>query len=642
MGTVMEDAARSVPSPAAPGLSTPPPPWARAEAAFGRALTTLCGALLIMIVLVITWEVLARYLPGVRSPNWTEELSLALLVWLGLLGTALGIRAGENLRVALLVEALPARLQVGLHRVVWLTVTLFGLYLVRYGFELARSTMGQAFSTLSLPVGWMYAALPAGGVLMTLYALAHALGRPAVTPPGPQATRVAWVLGGVMALLVGWAALNPAVALSPTSLLVVGFFLLLALGTPIGVAVGMATLLAVAKFGMPELIVAQRMANGLTSTPLLAIPFFILVGQIMSEGGIARRLVELARVLVGPWKGGLAMVNVLDSMLMGGVSGSAVADVSATGGVIIPMMVRKGYDRDFATAITVASSVQGVIIPPSHNMVLYSLAAGGVSIGTMFLAGYLPGILTGVALMVSALILSVRRNYPTEPRPPLREGVRVVLSAVPSLLVGLIVVGGIVFGWFTATESSAIGVLAALLVSSLFYREMSWPKLWGAVLASVATVSMVMFIIATASAFSWMMALLRIPADLSALILSVSNEPVVVLALINLLMLVLGMFMDMGPLIVILTPVLLPIVTADPINMSPVQFGIIMMLNLGLGLSTPPVGTALFVGCGVGGTSMERVSRAMLYFWPPMLVVLLLVTYFPWFVEVVPRLLQGR
>ncbi|WP_229779589.1 TRAP transporter large permease [Deinococcus knuensis] len=614
----------------------------RAEQVFAQGLSVLTGALLVAIVLIISWQVVARYVPGLSSPHWTEELSLTLLVWLGLIATALGIRNHDTLRVSLLVERLPVPAQVTLHRLVWLVVAAFGLYLLRYGWELSRSTMAQFFPTLRLPVGWMYLALPAGGALIAAYAARNVLGAFTPAPPGPQARRVALVCALACALLLLAALLNPAALLGPAGLLVGTFFVLLAAGTPVGVAVGMATLVSVARFGMPELIVAQRMANGVTSTPLLAIPFFILVGQIMSEGGIARRLVDLARVLVGPWKGGLAMVNVLDSMLMGGVSGSAVADVSATGGVIIPMMVKKGYDRDFATAITVASSVQGVIIPPSHNMVIYSLAAGGVSIGTMFLAGYLPGILTGVALMISAYLLSVRRNYPTEPRPPLRESLRIVGGAVPSLLVGLIVVGGIVFGWFTATESAAIGVLAALLVSTVFYRELTWASLWRSVQASVATVGMVMFIIATASAFSWMMALLRVPADLSALILGVSDNPLVVLLLLNLLMLVLGMFMDMGPLIVILTPVLLPIVTAEPIGMSAVQFGIVMMLNLGLGLTTPPVGTALFVGCGVGQTTMEKVSRAMLYFWPPMFVALLLVTYFPWFVEFIPSLVQGR
>lgn len=614
-----------------------------AEAGFGQFLKAVTGGLLIAIVLIITWQVLARYLPGVSSPHWTEELSLMLLVWLGMLATALSIREGENLTVTLLVERLPTAAQHLIYRVVWLVVTLFGLYLIRYGHELAQSTMGQFFASVRLAVGWMYLALPVGGALVALYALRNLLSSwEAVEGSGlaPSTGRSLRLAGVGVLLLVGAFLIGPAALLSPTGLLLSAFLLLLLLGTPIGIAVGVATLAAVLRFGMPELIVAQRMANGVTSTPLLAIPFFILAGQVMSEGGIAKRLVDFARVLVGPWRGGLAMVNVLDSMLMGGVSGSAVADVSATGSVVIPMMKKKGYDADFATALTVASSVQGVIIPPSHNMVIYSLAAGGVSIGTMFLAGYLPGILTGLALMLSAWILSVRRGYPTEPRPPLRESLKIVLNALPSLLVGLIVVGGIVFGWFTATESAAIGVLAALLVSTLIYRELTWQSLWRAVRASVGTVGMVIFIIATASAFSWMMALLRIPADLSTLILSLSDNPVVILLLLNVLMLLLGMFMDMGPLIVILTPVLLPIVTADPVNMNPVHFGIVMMLNLGLGLTTPPVGTALFVGCGVGRVPMEKVSRAMLYFWPPMLMVLLLVTYFPWFVEIVPRLLH--
>ncbi|MGH6885197.1 MAG: TRAP transporter large permease [Geminicoccales bacterium] len=411
------------------------------------------------------------------------------------------------------------------------------------------------------------------------------------------------------------------------------------LGVPIAVALGIASLVTALSLGLPLLIVAQRMANGVNSIPLLAIPFFILAGNIMAEGGIAQRLVDFARVLVGPIRGGLAMVNVMDSMLFGGISGSAVADVSATGSIVIPMMKKNGYDPDFSVAITVASSVQGIIIPPSHNAVIYSLAAGGVSIGALFLAGYIPGIMVGVALMAACYLLALRRGYPAEPRPPLGDSLRMTLAALPGLAIGFVIVGGIAFGFFTATEAAAIGTVMAFVVAAFIHRELPPAKLWHATVQSIRTIAMVVLLIATASAFGWLMAYLRIPATMADGLLALTQDPILLLLAINVLLLFFGAIMDMAPLILILTPVLLPIVTADPINMSPVHFGIVLLMNLGLGLTTPPVGTALFVGCAIGEVSIERASRALLPLWPAMLVALLLVTYFPWFVEVLPRTL---
>jgi tripartite ATP-independent transporter DctM subunit len=301
------------------------------------------------------------------------------------------------------------------------------------------------------------------------------------------------------------------------------------------------------------------------------------------------------------------------------------------------MMKQKGYDADFSVGITVASSVQGIIIPPSHNAVIYSLAAGGVSISALFLAGYLPGVMIGIFLMLAGYVLALRRGYPSDSRPPPWESAKVSFVAIPGLFVGLIIVGGIAFGWFTATEAAAIGAVVAFLVSTMIYREMGFRKVWRVAQQAVRTISIVVFLIATASAFAWLMAYLRIPAILAGAILGFSDNPIVLLALINLLLLLLGAIMDMAPLILILTPILLPIVTADPINMSAVHFGIMLLMNLGLGLTTPPVGTALFVGCAIGRIRIERASRAMVYLWPPLLLALILVTYFPWFVEVVPR-----
>jgi len=630
----------------------------RLERGFSGFLNAFVAALLLGIVLVISYQVAARYLPGVRVPRWTEEVSLILMVWLAMLGSGLGMRTGEHLAMDVVLRQLPERARGFVSRAIWLLVAAFGSYLVWYGFELSAATMRQTFSASKLPIGWMYAGLPLGGALIVFYALRNFFFPEALTdahtpethtpdthtpaagraPTGNAPLRWALVGVGVSVVVGSYFIFGAETLLGPTGLLLGSFALMLTLGVPIAVAVGVASLATALLLGLPLLIVAQRMANGVNSTPLLAIPFFILAGQIMAEGGIARRLVDLAKVIVGPVPGGLAMVNVVDSMLMGGVSGSAVADVSATGSIVIPMMKEKGYGADFSAAITVASSVQGIIIPPSHNAVIYSLAAGGVSIGALFLGGYIPGLMIAVSLMIAAYVISRRRGYPSEPRPPLRESARIVLEAIPSLAVGFVIVGGIAFGFFTATESAAIGTVMAFLVSTLIYRELPPGKLWTALQASVRTIAVVIFLIATASAFAWLMAYLRVPGTLAAGMLELTQNRILLLLLINVMLLVLGAIMDMAPLILILTPVLLPVVTADPINMTPVHFGIVLLLNLGLGLTTPPVGTALFVGSSIAKVRLEETSRALLNFWPAMFVVLLLVTFFPWFVEVLPRL----
>lgn len=636
---------------APPRAPEPRPWWARLELGLTGLVRIVTAALLLGIVVVIAWQVTARYIPDIRVPRWTEEISLIMMVWLAMLGSGLAVRAGEHLSVDVLTRQLPKRVQRWLERLVWLGVAAFGVYLVLYGWELSQRTMLQTFSATRLPVGWMYLGIPFGGGLVAFYAIRN-LFRPPVAELDEVIEKVNvrgnWGVRIALAVILGGLAVGAVnvfgmdVMMGPVGVLLGGVALLMLLGVPIAIALGIACLATVLTLGLPPLIVAQRMANGVNSTPLLAIPFFILAGLIMAEGGIATRLVEFARVLVGPIRGGLAMVNVVSSMLFGGASGSAVADVSANGSILIPMMKKKGYDADFSVGVTVASSVQGIIIPPSHNAVIYSLAAGGVSISALFLAGYVPGIMVGVALMLACYVLALRRGYPSDSRPPPLESLKVSLVAIPGLAVGLIIVGGIAFGWFTATEAAAIGTVVAFLIATLVYREMSLRKLWLATLQAVRTISIVIFLIATASAFAWLMAYLRIPSMLAAGILSVTDNPILLLAMINLLLLMLGAIMDMAPLILILTPILLPIVMADPINMSPVHFGIVLLLNLGLGLTTPPVGTALFVGCAIGKIRIERASRAMVYLWPPLLLVLILVTYFPWFVNLVPSLFGVR
>ena len=415
------------------------------------------------------------------------------------------------------------------------------------------------------------------------------------------------------------------------------FALLLALGVPVAFTLGLSSLLTVLWLDLPPVIVFQRMAAGMNAFALMAIPFFIFAGELMVQGGIANRLVRLANAAVGHVRGGLGLVNVLASMLFGGISGSAVADASALGSTLIPMMRAKGYDADYSVNVTVTSATIGLTIPPSHNMIIYSIAAGGtVSVGSLFLAGVVPGILTGLCLMVAAYSVAVRRGYPAETFPGWRALALNFATAVPGLITAIIIVGGVLSGVFTATESSAIAVIYAVAVTLVVYRSLDWSAFVTATLNAVRTTAMVLIVIGTAAAFGWLLALNQVPARLFALLSWISDNPYVILLLINLILLFLGTFMDMAPLIVITTPIFLPVV--QKLGMDPVQFGILLMINLGIGLVTPPVGSVLFVGCAVAKVRMEDVLRTIWPFYLALLAALLLVTYVPAVSMTLPRL----
>lgn len=429
---------------------------------------------------------------------------------------------------------------------------------------------------------------------------------------------------------------DPAVA---SALLLGGFVLLMILRVPITYSLASVSLVTAIYLKIPLMAIVQQMVQGVRSFSLLAIPFFILAGEMMSQGGIARKLIELANVFVGRIQGGLAMVNCMDSMFFGGISGSAVADVASTGTIIIPMMKMKGYDEDFAVALTVASSTQGVIIPPSHNMIIYSLAAGGVSVGRLFLAGYIPGISLGLSMMIISFIIAKKRNYPKEPKVSFKDALKISKDAFLGLMTAVIIMGGVISGVFTATESAAIAVVYAFFITFFVYKEIPLKAMKGILYNSLKTLSMVMALIAAASAFGWLMAYLRIPAKATELILSVTTNKYLLLLLINVLLLLLGMIMDMAPLILIVTPILYPIVVTT-LGLSPVHFGILMLINLAIGLCTPPVGSALFVGCAVGRVSIEKVTKALMPYYITMIIVLLLVTYIPAITMFLPNLIM--
>ena len=425
-----------------------------------------------------------------------------------------------------------------------------------------------------------------------------------------------------------------------STILLSTFFILLVLRVPITFTLAVSSIVTAWYLDLPLMAITQRMVQGVRSFSLLAIPFFILAGEIMSRGGISRRLIGFSNVLIGRMRGGLAQVNVLASMFFGGISGSAVADVSSIGTIMIPVMKQKGYDADYSTAVTVTSACQGIIIPTSHNMIIYSLAAGGVSVGRLFLGGFVPGVALGLALMVISYIIAVKRDYPKERKYSLGEGLTVTKDAVLGLLTAVIIIGGVISGVFTATESAAIATVYAFFITFFVYREISLRAFPAILLNALKTLAMVMSLIAAASAFGYLLAFLQIPAQATELLLSITSNRIALLLLINVLLLILGMIMDMAPLILITTPILYPVVVGA-LGMDPVHFGIMLMLNLGIGLATPPVGSAMFVGCAVGKVSIEKAARAMVPFYVTMIVVLLFVTFVPQIVMFIPNLVMG-
>ena len=425
-----------------------------------------------------------------------------------------------------------------------------------------------------------------------------------------------------------------------TTILLGSFGILLILKVPITFSLAASSILTAFFLEIPMMAIVQRMVQGVKIFSLLAIPFFILAGEIMSRGGISRRLIQFSNLIVGRVRGGLAQVNVLASMFFGGISGSAVADVSSIGTIMIPMMKKKGYDGDYSVAVTVTSACQGIIIPPSHNMIIYSLAAGGVSVGRLFLGGFIPGVLLGVVLMILSYVIAVKRGYPKEQKYTLKEAAQLTKDAILGLLTAVIIIGGVISGVFTATESAAIATVYAFIITFFVYREIPLKEFRVILFSSLKTLAMVMSLIAAASAFGWLLAFLQIPAKVTEGLLAITESRVALLLLINLLLLLLGTIMDMAPLILITTPILYPVVVGA-LGMDPVQFGIMMMLNLGIGLATPPVGSALFVGCAVGKTSIENATKAMLPFYVVMIVVLMLITFIPNMVMFIPNLIMG-
>lgn len=416
---------------------------------------------------------------------------------------------------------------------------------------------------------------------------------------------------------------------APVLVLVLSFICLLAIGTPVAWSIAISSLLTLL-VSIPLLpavtTVSQRIGTGLDSFALLAIPLFILSGELMNKGGIAHRLIAFAKTLVGALPGGLALINIMSAMLMGAIAGSAMAAASAMGSILGPEMEKEGYSREFGAAVNITAATTGLVIPPSNVLIVYSLASGGASIAALFLAGYIPGILTGLFLMIVASVWAKKKGYKVGKRSSFKEIFKTFIDALPSLFMLVVVIGGIVTGIFTATEASAIAVLYSLLLG-MFYKEISFPKLPRILLDSCATTAIVMLLIGASMSMSWALSYENIPQDISSGLLALSDNPIVILLIINLLLLFVGIFMDMTPAVLIFTPIFLPVVTK--LGLDPVHFGIIMVLNLCIGLCTPPVGSVLFVGVGIAKTTIEKVVKPLLPLFVAMIIALVLVTYFP-------------
>ena len=424
-----------------------------------------------------------------------------------------------------------------------------------------------------------------------------------------------------------------------TLILVGSFFVMLFCRVPIAFAIGVSSIITTMYLGLPLQQIAQLMVKGVNVFTLMAVPFFVIAGELMGAGGISKRLINLSDALVGWFRGGLAMVNIVASLFFGGISGSSTADTASLGTILIPMMKEQGYDEEFATNVTMCSSVQGLLIPPSHNMVMYAMVAGGVSVGRLFMAGIVPGFVLAAALAVYSYWCSIKRNYPKGSPFSVKNVLTTLADSIWGLITVMIVVVGVVTGIFTATESAAIAVVWAAIVGAGVYKELTLKKIWALLERSLGTLAIVMILISTSQVFGWLLTYLKMPEMVATAIFSITDNPICVMLILNVVMLILGTIMDMSAIILVATPILLPIATS--VGIDPVHFGVIVVLNLGIGLITPPVGGTLFVGSAVSGVPIERLTKTLLPFFAVMLVALLIVTFCPDFVMLLPNMIYG-
>ena len=575
---------------------------------YDRVLESFLTLLVIVMLLDVSLQVFARKVLH-ASPSWTEELARFLLMWIGIMGCPVAINKGAHIGILTAVRKLKQEHQIIAENIVNNVIIFFSLVILLYGgiVLIGRPLIANQLSPgLQFQFKYIYLALPLAGIFNTINAarLLKSTSRANSSAKGS-------VLVSALILLFT-------------------FVILIIISTPIAFSIGVSTFLASIWEAYPVSVAASAVAHktiqALNSFPLLAVPFFILSGQLMGHGGIARRLIDLANVVVGRFRGGLGYVNVLACMFFGAISGSAMASVSSIGPPLVPIMEDEGYEKNFSAALTMAGATTGLIIPPSNIMIIYSVVAS-VSVASLFLAGFLPGIIIGLGLMTVVFITAHRKGYKKHGGVGLVESLLRFKQAILSLLLVVIVLGGILGGYFTATEASAVAVVYSLILTVIIYRAVKLHDLPKIFLQCGVTTAFVMFLIGTSKSMGWIMTDLHIPETISGALIGFTTNKYLILLIINVILLSVGIFMDMTPALLIFTPIFLPV--ALEIGIHPIHFGLIMITNLCIGLVTPPVGTVLFVGCAATGTTIPGVTRPLIKFWISMVAALMVISYIP-------------
>ena len=585
-----------------------------------KTLEVLCSAVFVVMILTTLYQIFMRTV--MNNPNTvTEEFVRFSLVWLSMLAMAYVVGKRSHLAVTLLSDNLSGPNKRLLEIVIQSLFLVFAALIMVYGgWKAVSVTTGQISPSLSLSMGYVYLSVPVSGFIMFVYSLLNLIqGKVAIENVDESGKFKMALQAGLILFFV--------------------FVVLLIVGMPIAISIAVssiATLLMVVPFEIAVFTSAQKMVSSLNSFSLVAIPFFVLSGIIMNNGGIAEKLVNFAMLFVGRIPGGLAHTNVLGNALFGSMSSSAIAASTAIGGVLIPQQIKSGYDRKFATAVNIASAPTGMVIPPSTAFIMFSLVAGGASISSLFLGGYLVGALWSLAIMVVAYVHAKKHKYPTMKASEMGSAYKIIKEAIPSVMLIVIIIGGILTGIFTAIEASAIAVAYSLLIAMFFYKTVTVKDIYPMLKEAVLTTGTITFLLATSSMMSFAMAFTGIPQAISAAILGLTTNKFLILLLVNVVLLIVGMFMDVGPAILIFTPIFLPVITS--VGVDPVHFGLFSIMNLCVGSITPPVGTGLYVGASVGGVKAEQMLKPLVPFYLAILAVLFLITYFPGLVMWLPNM----
>ena len=568
-----------------------------------KVIRIICIVLFAFMVIIGTYQILVRYI--FNSPSTvSEELLTYSFTWMSLFAAAYVSGKREHMRMGFLADKLSGKNLTILNVVIEIITIAFALIVMVYGgISITSLSMTQKTASLGIPMGYIYIVIPITGIVIAVYGILN------VTDLIRKGENVAWLSGLIILVIL---------------------VIMLIAGAPIAISLAVSSICAILPVlsTEPALVTgAQRIFSGISVFNLIAIPFFILAGNIMNKGGIAIKLINFAKIFTGRIPGSLAHTNVVANMLFGAISGSGTAAASAMGAIIGPVEEEEGYDKNFSAAVNIATAPTGLLIPPSNVMITFAMVSGGTSIAALFMAGYIPGILWGLACMVVIYIYAKKRGYTSSKRYALKEKTKIILEALPCLLMIIIVIGGIIGGIFTATEGAVVAVVYSLILSLVFYKSIKVSELPKLLMDSAEMTGIIIFLIGVSSIMSWVMAFTGIPAAISGVMLGISSNKYVILLIINVILLIVGTFMDMTPACLIFTPIFLPICQA--VGMNTIHFGIMMIFNLCIGTITPPVGTTLFVGVKVGKTKIEDVIKPLLYYFAAIFIVLLLVTYIP-------------